>query len=206
VGGPKFIYIIRHPIDRLVSHYIHEWTQRVISIPIDDALDRHPELIDYSRYAMQLAPYKDAFSFDAILPVFFDQLTDHPQETLEHVCCFIGYPNQPRWDSSLDQQNISSDRLRRSPLRDAIVNMPGLSAIRRNLIPQSWRDRAKALWTMNERPSLSDSSLTRLRTIFDEDLARLGKWLGIDLTCENFHTVARSTTPVWAGQTAGSAA
>ena len=30
----KFIYIMRHPIDRLVSQYIHEWTQRLVDVPI----------------------------------------------------------------------------------------------------------------------------------------------------------------------------
>ena len=53
----KFIYVMRHPFDRMLSHYVHEWTQAVISCPLDDAVDEHPELIAYSRYAMQLKPY-----------------------------------------------------------------------------------------------------------------------------------------------------
>ena len=31
----KFIYVMRHPIDRLVSQYIHEWSQRVIPAKTD---------------------------------------------------------------------------------------------------------------------------------------------------------------------------
>ena len=45
----RMIYIMRHPIDRLISHYIHEWTQRVISSPVNEAVDEHPELIGEPR-------------------------------------------------------------------------------------------------------------------------------------------------------------
>ena len=48
---------MRHPVDRLVSHYIHEWTQGVISCDIDKAINHFPELISYSQYNMQIETY-----------------------------------------------------------------------------------------------------------------------------------------------------
>ncbi|NEP76369.1 sulfotransferase, partial [Okeania sp. SIO2G5] len=36
----KFIYVMRHPIKRLVSQYIHEWSQRVIEVDIETAIDQ----------------------------------------------------------------------------------------------------------------------------------------------------------------------
>ena len=39
---PKLIYLIRDPMARAVSHYIHEWTQGVISSDLETALDTHP--------------------------------------------------------------------------------------------------------------------------------------------------------------------
>ena len=38
---------------------------------------------------------------------------------------------------------------------------------------------------------------SRLREIFDEDLAQLGDWLGLELSCENFTSVAERTSPRW---------
>src|SRR6185503_9263970 len=122
----KLIYIMRHPIDRLVSQYIHEWTQRVVSGAIDTVLDSHAEMIDYSRYAMQLQPFIQAWGRDNILPLFFEHFTGHHQQTLERVCRFIGYHGEPRWDSKLREQNVSSERLRKSPWRDALANLPGM--------------------------------------------------------------------------------
>jgi hypothetical protein len=53
----KMIYVMRDPIDRLVSQYIHEWSQRKITVSIDKAINEFPELIHYSRYYYQLQPY-----------------------------------------------------------------------------------------------------------------------------------------------------
>ncbi|MGL4498189.1 MAG: sulfotransferase family protein, partial [Planktothrix sp.] len=70
----KFIYVMRHPIDRLVSQYIHEWTQKVISEDINTAITNHPELIDYSCYTMQLKPYFETFGKERVLPIFFERM------------------------------------------------------------------------------------------------------------------------------------
>ena len=70
----KLIYLMRHPIDRLLSHYAHEWTLGQMSININKAIAKHPELIDYSRYSMQLAPYFETFGRERVLPVFFERL------------------------------------------------------------------------------------------------------------------------------------
>jgi hypothetical protein len=202
----KFIYIIRHPIDRLVSQYIHEWTQRVVSCPIDEAIDRHPELIAYSRYAMQLEPYFQTWGRERVLPVFFDHLSLKPQEELERVCRFIGFDGSALWNNEIGEQNASSERLRRSALRDAVVNFPGVKALRRKLVPQSLRDRVKRFWMMKQRPELSTDSLQRLREVFDDDLGVLGGWMGLSLRCDTLKSIARETAPAWRSASTVSAA
>ena len=197
----KFIYIMRHPIDRLVSQYVHEWTQRVISCPIDVAIRIHPELTAYSMYAMQLEPYRQAFGEHSVLPIFFEHLSREPQATLERVCRFLGYEGAPCWQNEVAEENRSSDRLRRSPWRDAVINLPGLKQARRAFIPKATREWVKSFWTMNERPVLSTDSLARLTAQFDEDLGRLGDWLGLELRCDTFKSVAAETEPTWRSAT-----
>jgi hypothetical protein len=194
----QFIYVMRHPIDRLVSQYVHEWTQRVVRCSIDEALDRNPEMIVYSRYAMQLQPFIEAFGRERILPLFFERMIAQPQETLERVCRFIGYQQRPQWKDEADEQNVSSERMRSSGVRDVIINLPGLKTLRRTLVPQAWRDRIKGLWQMKERPQLSDASMKRLRETFDEDLATLGSWLGENtLRCDNFKRIVLEHVSTW---------
>lgn len=197
VPDAKFIYVMRHPIDRLVSHYIHEWTQNVLDMSLSRAIDAHPPLVEYSSYAMQLEPWLRTFGRERILPVFFDRLRMHSQSELERVARFIGYSGEPRWKDDLQAQNVSSQRMRQSRLRDLLVYAPGVSWVRRNLVPQWVRDRVKQLWMMQERPSLTAEERARLEQRLDPDVARLGRWLGVELTCRNFVEQTRDRPLEW---------
>ena len=194
----QFIYIMRHPIDRLISQYIHQWTEREITIPIHSALNQHPELIAYSCYATQLAPYRQQFGAENILPVFFDHLRTHPQAEFERICRFIGYKHHPKWQTNLTQQNVSSQRMRVSPWRDKLVYAPIISQIREKLISPKLRNKLKTLWQINERPELTPAENIKLSQIFDEELTKIGKWLNIELSCNNFKTVTTHNTLEWA--------
>ncbi|NEQ97188.1 MAG: sulfotransferase [Cyanothece sp. SIO2G6] len=192
----KFIYVMRHPIDRLISQYVHEWSQRVIDIEINQAVDQFSELIDYSRYTMQLQPYFDTFGSDRVLPVFFERLFTHSQPELERICQFLGYAGEPKWQE-LDAQNVSSARMRTSAWRDALVENPVLEALRRTLVPKSFRTWVRSLWTMRDRPTLNPEQEQRLQDIFDQDLAVLGQWLDVDLSCATFKTVVKDRVLDW---------
>ncbi len=190
----KLVYVMRHPIDRVVSQYMHEWSQRVISGPIDDELASNPWIIDYGRYAMQIGPWLDAYGPDRILPVFNERLRVQPQAELERVCAFLGFAGTPTWVEAGDQ-NVSERRLRKSPLRDAVLNAPGLKQIRKGLIPRSLRDRAKNLWRMKQRPELSPAVRDMLETLYDDDLKQLSTLLGLasPISCANFKDVAEAS-------------
>lgn len=197
-ASPRLIYVMRDPVDRLVSQYIHEWTEKRAGGSIDDAVEAVPGLVDYGRYAMQLAPWIEAFGRERILLVFFERLRADPQGQLERVCGFIGAPDAPVWDHDIERDNASGRRLRKSPLRDAVVEAPGLSALRRRFVPRAVRERAKRLWQMRERPSLGAEAMARVRSIYDEDLARLGAWTGLRLTTDTFAHTASQVDPQWA--------
>ena len=87
----KLIYVMRHPIDRLISQYVHEITCGRIRVPLSEAIYRHPELVDYSRYTMQLRPFLEAYGIRNILPVFFPRLVKHSQDELERIGRFLGH-------------------------------------------------------------------------------------------------------------------
>jgi hypothetical protein len=194
----KFVYVMRHPIDRLVSHYIHQWTQNIIRCDINDALDEFPELINYSRYSYQLEPYLEAYGKPAVLPIFFEAVKQHPQRELERIARFIGYGGPVVWKAELGAQNVSSERLRRFPGYRLIIDAPPMALLRRALVPQSLRDMVKAQLAMKKRPSLQASNLTRLEAIFDEDLKSLSRWLNVELSCQNFDSRTASAPLEWA--------
>lgn len=186
----KLIYVMRHPVDRLVSQYIHEWSQREVSVPIDEAVQKHPRLAAYSQYAMQVEPFLQAYGSAQVLPVFFERLVSQPQSELERICGFIGYPGVvPRLDSEDGWANKSSQRVRKGFVRDLLMSRP-LTNLRRRIIPQSVRDRFKRLFQVKQRPELSPRRAKELEAAFNEDLKRLGRWLGREIDCDNFKSVA----------------
>jgi Sulfotransferase family len=200
VPHAKFIYIMRHPVDRLVSHYVHEWSQRVISTDINSAIAKHPELIAYSQYARQLEPYLRTFGASRILPVFFERMLAEPQSELERICTFLGFERHPVWDHSLQASNVSSERMRTCVWRDAVVNAPIVRTLRRTLVPKPIRQRIKRWWMLKSKPQLSEFQLERLTAEFDADLRRVGSWVSLPLNCDNFKSVVRSGLPGWSGE------
>lgn len=194
----KLIYMMRHPIDRLVSHYVHEWTENRVRLPIDDAVVQDGSFVDYSRYTMQLAPYIDAYGRDRILPLFMERVVRHPQETLDQIGRFLGCTAPLLWREELGAQNVGAERLRKSPLRDAIVEAPPLRALRRKVVPRAVRDWVKGHWQMREKPKLSPEVEARLRDTFDADLEQLGHWLGTPLSCKTYRETVTASPLGWA--------
>jgi hypothetical protein len=197
----KLIYVMRHPIDRLVSHYFHEVTVGRVAGSLEEAVRRHPELVDYGRYAMQITPYLEAYGPGAVLPVFFDRLVECPGDELARIGRFLGVPHPLTWDHGLGPQNVGRERLRPDALREAVVRLPLLTGLRRRWLPRSWTDRLKSLWKVKDAPPAVPPALRdRLHDAFDPDLDRLGGMLGIPLTCDSFHDQATARSHSWRGQ------
>jgi len=184
----KLIYVIRHPIERLISQYIHELIQGPVRSPIELAIDRHPCLVDYSRYGMQVEPFLEAYGAENVLIAFAERFDHSPQTELERICRFLGHDQPPRWDESLGRQNARTQRLRPSTVRNILVNAPVLTTIRRRYVSPTWRERLKGIWRVSHqpRPRLSEATIRRLREIFDRDLERLGRWLNVELSCDRY--------------------
>lgn len=196
LGTPKLIYVIRHPIERVVSQYIHEWSQGIVRSPINEAIDNHPELVEYSRYATQLEPFANTFGRENILVIHFEHIKQAPEDVLKKVCDFIGYQGTPHWQFERAPSNVSSERIRRFPMDEFILQNPVLRFMRRSLVSKNFRDWIKARLSMRKRPQLNEKSIAKLTEIFDADLQNLQSYLGYRLTCENYHETVRQCVVV----------
>ncbi|MEQ1738588.1 MAG: sulfotransferase [Methyloglobulus sp.] len=193
----KLIYVMRHPIDRLVSHYIHQWSQNVFSCDINQAVDQYEELAAYSCYARQLEPYIQAYGKTNILPIFFEAVKSQPQQELEKIARFIGYTQPVTWHDNIALQNVSNERIKRFWGYELLVESNLMTFLRRHLIPQFIRDRVKNNLTMQNRPELDKKHIEKLTTIFNDDLNTLGAWLGLEISCDNFATIAKTNALTW---------
>ncbi len=164
----RLIYLIRDPLDRLVSHYIHEWTQGVMSSDLETALQEHPALVAYSRYAMQIAPWIEAFGPEAVHVDTLEAMKADPAALMGRVGAFLGRDDLG-WLDELEAQNVSSERLQKRKLDWLMLDNPAATFLRRNLIPQALRDRVKAGRKMQTRPTLTDAQRAALIPTFRDD-------------------------------------
>jgi Sulfotransferase domain len=197
IPSPRLIYVLRHPVERLISQYIHQWSEGEIDCGIDEALMRNSELVSYSCYAQQLAPFIETYGRQAILPVFFSDIKHRPQETLEQICQFIGYHGEVEWKFELAKSNVSAQRMRTFPFQNLVVENPVATWLRQRLVPKAFRTRVRNLFTMQEKPVLSERSLAHLEQLFDNDLEILGGWVGCEITCANFNSLGSKDFTNW---------
>ena len=160
----RLIYMMREPVDRIVSQFIHEWTMGEVSGEIEQALVERPHMIDYSRYDMQIAPWIERFGAENLLLLRMEDLKTNPQGLLERTGAFLGHAHAFVWRDDLGDQNVSAERLRRFPLYDLVVDHPLAAWLRRSFVPQSLRDKVKSRLRMDNRPKLSAEARARLET------------------------------------------
>lgn len=178
IPDAKLIYMTRDPFERLVSHYIHEWTMGLIAAPLEEALEANPELVAYSRYAMQITPYVERFGAERILVLPLERMEADPQGALSEVGAFLGLPGQPVWIAERERANVSAERIRRFPLRRLLIDNPAASALRRALVPKAAREAVKRRLRMERRPALSEAARARLAPVFEAEASALARMFG----------------------------
>jgi hypothetical protein len=198
VGHARLIYVMRDPVERIVSQYIHEWTQLEVEGRIDDAVRRHERYVAYSSYARQLRPFLEHWGPENVLPMSMERMIAEPKEELARVCRFIGDPSteEIEWHDDLGEQNVSRDRMRKSAVRTRLLEVQVIQNLKDRL-PQKAKDFIKSYWQMRRRPVLSPAVREELRLRLDADLSELGRWLGSELSCENWKRAAPKLDWTW---------
>lgn len=174
LDAPRIVYMIRNPVDRAVSHYIHEWTQGVMAGDPAEAFAHHAELVDYGRYGMQIAPYIDRFGGENVLLTSLETLTAAAAAEFARIGAFLDRP--VTWHDDLGAQNVSAERSRKLPLHGLLVDNPVAAYLRRTLVPKSVRTRIREGRKMQDRPELPEDLRRELEARFAEDRERLAEF------------------------------
>lgn len=86
----RFIYIVRDPIERTISHYWHEVRRGNEFGDMLTGVRQNPIYRDVSHYAMQLKLYINKFGQQQIFSLVFEDLIKNPQEVLFKVFDWLG--------------------------------------------------------------------------------------------------------------------
>ena len=110
--GARFIYIMRDPVERTISHYWHMVELRgEVRAPLE-AITQDPHYTDVSHYAHQLAPFLDLFGREQIHTLTFEQLKRDPQSALRSTFAWLGVDQDYVPDELGAAHNVTPDAVR----------------------------------------------------------------------------------------------
>lgn len=133
----RLIYIVRHPLKRIESHWLHLVACGENVPPLRGALQKWPHIVDTSLYWKQISAYRALFPGEQILVLFFEDFVTEPVAVINRCYEFLGVnpkragadPSQPSHvsaDVRLDGSVICA--LRRFPVAHAVKKLvPGVA-------------------------------------------------------------------------------
>jgi len=184
----RLIYVVRHPIERIRSHYQHQVAVGAERAPFERAVFDNPIYLDYSRYAMQIDQYLPHFPRDQMLVITSEDLRHKRLATVRRVYEFLGV--EPDYTPpNLDREFYrTGERVTYPPLAWRIRR-----ALKRHL-PASKRakelvDAPFAQWLRRVRPekegarasgaqSIPEEIRDLLVGLLEEDVRRLRGYVG----------------------------
>ncbi len=87
----RLIYLMRQPVERIVSQYAHDLRHFRLKRPQDVLSD--PMYVNRSRYGVQIRPYLDLFPKEQISLIIFEEFVADPVKTLAEMATFLGIPH-----------------------------------------------------------------------------------------------------------------
>jgi sulfotransferase family protein len=183
----KLIYMVRDPINRVLSHWVHATGAGYEPGELDDVL-AHPDTayVQRSMYWMQLQPYLQRFDHNRVEVFTAEELQADRQETMRRVFRFAGVDEEftheqfdREWEKSSAKQGDKYQVMER------LVKLPGLRSMDRNFdrLPESLRWMVEKIVHDPEKPpapkpKLPDDLLDRMRGWFRDDATALQQFAG----------------------------
>jgi len=185
VLGPdlRLIYVMRDPIARFISHHTHDGAQGLLPPDPEAALEREPGLVEYSRYAMQIEPWIEAFGPDRLMAVRFEDYRDDRNAHAARLCAHIGVDPI---EGMIDESRVHNRSVAKPVPTGGwktLINSPLYRNTVRRFIPRDLKDRMrhallpKSTFTPDPMPA---PLLERLIGVFEQDRSRLRELLGDD--------------------------
>lgn len=172
IPDAKLIFMVRDPVKRARSSYIHSYSNSVEHRPMREAMfDPARGYVDRSRYHHQLSRFLEHYPMERILLLEQEELLNDRRATLERVFGFLG-AREDVWKPAFNEERLeTSTRRRRTRLGVYAAN---------KLSPRWWRKvRDNRLFSKPfEQEPLPDDVRAKLEDELREDAARFRELTG----------------------------
>jgi hypothetical protein len=86
----RFVYLMRNPLARTVSHYWHMVQHHCERRDLFTAVREHPPYVNVSNYSMQLTPYFETFGRERVQTLTFEELVADPVAVVQKLFAWLG--------------------------------------------------------------------------------------------------------------------
>lgn len=174
----RLVYVIRHPVERMRSQYLHEFLLGEERLPLAKALVTRPRYRDFSNYAMQIAQYLEYFPREQLL-VAEDLGSDRPA-VIGRICAFLGV--DPSWQGPVLDREFHQTEEKRVP-RSVVRRVVRTSFYRRlsPFVPSAAKRFGRRFMERGvdaNRKRMSDELRERLEDLVRHDVRALRAYLG----------------------------
>jgi hypothetical protein len=186
---PRFVYLMRHPIERAFSHYAHHMRFDV-TMTFEEALEKDDIYVDCSMYMRQIERYLRFFPKETFLFLEFSELRTTPDAAVRQVQAFLGVEERDLREAGSLQRNVTGpDFYIRDRTTQRLKKIPGVRPLA-NRLPQRVRDwvfgKVKAsplgqkLAAEAAVPPMLPETRERLLRIFEGPNRELERFLGCE--------------------------
>lgn len=115
VPDARLLYLVRDPIDRVVSAWLEARGRGRESRALEDSLVAGSPYVEHSRYHHQLQPFLAHYDRSRLLIVESSDLRHARRDTLTRIMTFVGLdPDRYQWDDAASEVHVSADKSRPS--------------------------------------------------------------------------------------------
>ena len=188
IPDAKLIYMVRDPVERIISQYMHNRWSGIETRNISEALRgaagvpmEETRYIRRSKYYMQLEQYLAYFPKSHILIITQEDLFKRRQQTLRQVFQFLGVDGDFHSELFSNLVHESSEKKGKNRLALLLAQTRELGILRR--LPPPVRRPAEGaarfiLTSKIKRPALDEKLRQQLIEILREDIGRFREFAG----------------------------
>lgn len=181
----KLIYLVRNPVDRVVSSYLHHYSRGYTNRSLEEAIRHERIFIDVTRYHTQINPYLKKFGPENVLILDFDDLIQNRTQVLQAIAHFLSID----FEGFSDYENIHANPFWLSRNHHKFDSLSRTQRIIRKLFPSLWqrmtdnserlfREKPKLSWELQEMIlTMLELEIGALQTLMNKDLSH---WLSVD--------------------------
>jgi len=193
VPDARIIVMLRHPIDRLYSHYVMNLRHLFEPLSLEQALEQEAERVQQnwgydwhyvrvSLYAEQVQRYFDLFGRDRVKVVLYDDFRKDPAAIVQDIYAYLGV--DPTFKPEVDKQPNAGYVPKSLRLQQFLIEPNPLRSLLERLLPKNlYRTLIRWLRQQNRGaiPTISADVRRQLDPVFKQDVLKLEAILGYQL-------------------------